>query len=95
MEYAVEALTVKWDARYHKTGNVAPCKIGGYKPKTLRGAWVWLVARCQEKDFTITSPDLNPIEQVFSKLKHLLRKMQVQHSDAILRHQVKSLEPPR
>jgi len=30
------------------------------------------------------SPDLNPIEQVFSKLKHLLRKAQARSSDAIL-----------
>ena len=30
------------------------------------------------------SPDLNPIEQVFSKLKHGLRKMQARSFDAIL-----------
>jgi len=30
------------------------------------------------------SPDLNPIEQVFSKLKHLLRKAQTRSYDAIL-----------
>ena len=30
------------------------------------------------------SPDLNPIEQVFSKLKHLLRKAQARSCDAIL-----------
>jgi transposase len=30
------------------------------------------------------SPDLNPIEQVFSKLKHLLRKAQARSYDAIL-----------
>lgn len=42
-------------ARYRKTGNVAPSKIGGYKPKTLRGEHAsWLVARCQESDFTIS-----------------------------------------
>ena len=29
------------------------------------------------------SPDLNPIEQVFSKLKHLLRKEQARTTDAI------------
>ena len=29
------------------------------------------------------SPDLNPIEQVFSKLKHLLRKAQTRSYDAI------------
>jgi transposase len=30
------------------------------------------------------SPDLNPIEQVFSKLKHLLRKAQARSCDALL-----------
>jgi transposase len=30
------------------------------------------------------SPDLNPIEQVFSKLKHLLRKAQARSCDAVL-----------
>ena len=30
------------------------------------------------------SPDLNPIEQVFSKLKHLLRKAQARSYEAIL-----------
>lgn len=30
------------------------------------------------------SPDLNPIEQVFAKLKHLLRKAQARSYDAIL-----------
>src|SRR6516164_11409988 len=30
------------------------------------------------------SPDLNPIEQAFSKLKHLLRKAQARSYDAIL-----------
>lgn len=30
------------------------------------------------------SPDLNPIEQVFSKLKHLLRKAQARSYDAVL-----------
>ena len=30
------------------------------------------------------SPDLNPIEQVFAKLKHLLRKAQARSYDAVL-----------
>ena len=46
---------VKWVARYHKTGSAAPSKIGGYKPKTLRGEHAaWLSARCQETDFMIS-----------------------------------------
>jgi len=45
---------VKWVARYRKTGSAAPSKMGGYKPRTLRGGHaVWLIQRCQEKDFTI------------------------------------------
>lgn len=46
---------IKWAARYRSTGSVAPSKIGGYKPKTLRGGHeAWLIARCQEKEFTIS-----------------------------------------
>ena len=46
---------IKWAARYRRTGSVAPSKIGGYKPKTLRdGHEAWLIARCQEKEFTIS-----------------------------------------
>ncbi len=46
---------IKWVARYPSTGSVAPSKIGGYKPKTLRGDHAaWLIARCQEKEFTIS-----------------------------------------
>ena len=46
---------IRWVARFRKTGSAAPAKIGGYKPKTLRGEHAaWLIARCQEKDFTIS-----------------------------------------
>ena len=46
---------IRWVARFRATGSAAPSKIGGYKPKTLRGEHaVWLIARCQEKDFTIS-----------------------------------------
>jgi putative transposase len=46
---------IKWVARYERTGSVAPSKIGGYKLRTLRdGHAAWLMARCQEKDFTIS-----------------------------------------
>jgi transposase len=46
---------VHWVRRYRSTGSVAPSKIGGYKPKTLRGEHAeWLIARCQTKDFTIS-----------------------------------------
>jgi transposase len=46
---------IKWVARFRATGSAAPAKMGGYKPKTLRGEHAeWLVARCREKDFTIS-----------------------------------------
>ena len=46
---------VHWVRRYRSTGNVSPSKIGGYKPRTLRGEHAeWLIARCREKDFTIS-----------------------------------------
>jgi transposase len=45
---------VHWVRRHRTTGSLAPSKIGGYKPKTLRGEHAdWLIARCREKDFTL------------------------------------------
>lgn len=38
------------------------------------------------------SPDLNPIEQVFAKLKHLLRKAQARSYDALLEATAKLLD---
>jgi putative transposase len=46
---------IHWVRRHRETGSVAPSKIGGYKLKTLRGEHAdWLIARCREKDFTIS-----------------------------------------
>ncbi len=46
---------IKWVARFRATGSAAPAKMGGHKPRTLRGEHAdWLIARCQEKDFTIS-----------------------------------------
>ena len=46
---------IKWVALFRATGSVAPGKMGGHTPKTLRGAHAeWLIARCREKDFTIS-----------------------------------------
>src|SRR5436190_145044 len=46
---------IKWVARFRATGSVAPAQMGGYKPRTLRGEHAdWLIARCREKDFTIS-----------------------------------------
>jgi len=57
--------------------------LGSHKSKavrqTIRAAGVRLLF------FPKYSPDLNPIEQVFAKLKHLLRKAQARSIDAIAR----------
>jgi len=46
---------IKWVALFRATGGVAPGKMGGHKPKTLSGAHAdWLIARCRERDFTIS-----------------------------------------
>jgi putative transposase len=46
---------IKWVARFRATGSAAPGKMGGHKPKTLSGAHAdWLIARCRERDFTIS-----------------------------------------
>lgn len=46
---------IKWVARFRATGSAAPAKMGGHKPKTLRGEHAeWLIARCREADFTIS-----------------------------------------
>ena len=46
---------VHWVRRYRSAGDVSPSKIGGYKKRTLRGEHAdWLIARCREKDFTIS-----------------------------------------
>ena len=55
---------VKWVARFRKTGSAAPAKMGGYKPKTLREEHAdWLIARCKEKDFTLS--------QLVEELRHI------------------------
>jgi transposase len=46
---------IKWVARFRATGSAAPAKMGGHKPRTLRGEHAeWLIARCREADFTIS-----------------------------------------
>jgi putative transposase len=46
---------IKWVLRFRETGSAAPGKMGGHKPRTLRGEHAdWLIARCKEKDFTIS-----------------------------------------
>jgi transposase len=46
---------IRWVARFYATGSAAPSKMGGHKPRTLRGEHAeWLIERCGEKDFTIS-----------------------------------------
>jgi putative transposase len=46
---------VHWVRRSRTTGSVAPGKVGGHKPRVLRGEQAaWLVARCQAEEFTIS-----------------------------------------
>ena len=46
---------IKWVTRFRATGSAAPAKMGGHKPRTLRGEHAeWLIARCREADFTIS-----------------------------------------
>ncbi len=54
-QFGIAASTaVHWVRRHRATGSLAPSRIGGYKPKTLRGEHAdWLIARCREKDFTL------------------------------------------
>jgi transposase len=55
--------------------------LGSHKGKAVRD----LIRRAGAKLFFLPkySPDLNPIEQVFAKLKHLLRKAAARTSEAI------------
>jgi putative transposase len=47
-------VAIEWVRRFKETGSVAPGKIGGYKPRKIRGAHRdWLIARCQSQDFTL------------------------------------------
>lgn len=45
---------INWVRRLRETGSVRPLKIGGYKPKSIRGEHrVWLLQRIKERDFTL------------------------------------------
>ena len=55
--------------------------LGSHKAKAVRQAIRSVGARLIF--LPKYSPDLNPIEQVFAKLKHLLRKAQARTSDAV------------
>jgi transposase len=45
---------ILWVRRLRETGSVRPRKIGGYKPKAIRGEHqAWLSQRIKERDFTL------------------------------------------
>ena len=45
---------ITWVRRFRETGSVAPGKMGGRKPKAIRGEHhIWLLQRIDGKDFTI------------------------------------------
>ena len=65
--------------------------LGSHKGKAVRE----LIRAAGAKLFLLPkySPDLNPIEQVFAKLKHLLRKADARTVDAISTAIGEILEP--
>jgi transposase len=45
---------ISWVRRFRETGSAAPGKMGGHKPKSIRGAHHdWLLERIQVRDFTL------------------------------------------
>lgn len=45
---------IHWVRRFRETGSVAPGKMGGHKPKAIRGEHrAFLLERTREKDFTL------------------------------------------
>ena len=45
---------IAWVRRSRETGSVRPGQMGGHKPRKISGDHRdWLVARCQERDFTL------------------------------------------
>lgn len=45
---------ITWVRRCRETGNVAPGKMGGHKPKAIAGEHrAWLLERTKQKDFTL------------------------------------------
>jgi transposase len=53
-------------------------KIAQERDEGARALWRWLVSRFDVRRLVLvpsSSPDLNPIEQAFSKLKNILRNL--------------------
>ena len=49
-----ESTVINWVRRFQETGSIAPGRMGGHKPKAIRGEHeVWLRQRVNESDFTL------------------------------------------
>jgi transposase len=45
---------VRWAQQFRSTGSAAPGRMGGHRPKGIRGEHRdWLIKRCQSSDFTL------------------------------------------
>jgi hypothetical protein len=64
--------------------------LGGHKGKPARGHWS---SRRPPRVLASLQPDLNPIEQVFAKLKHLMRRALTRVFENTSRTVVKTLDP--
>ena len=65
---------IRWVERFRKTGSVSPDKIGGHKPKKIRGAHRdWLVARCRNQPFTLRGLVAELAEGAFEGVKGAVR----------------------
>jgi transposase len=50
----VVSTAVVWGQRFRATGSAAPARIGGYRPKGIRGEHRdWLIERCRSSNFTL------------------------------------------
>src|SRR5438067_7232230 len=97
---------IKLMARFRATGSVAPARYGGHRRPVLLPHEELLRALVSERpDITLAeirdelppySPDLNPIEQFFAKLKALLRKAAARTKEALWQTagQLLDLVPP-
>lgn len=54
-QFGVAVSTViNWVRRFHETGSVAAGKMGGHRPKSIRGDdATWLIQRCHDTEFTL------------------------------------------
>ena len=78
-----EALIVLWEASDRICGKRLRPMVPVLVESTERHGHLQLAAEVRARLLAKYSPDLNPIKQVFAKLKHLLRKAQARSRDAV------------